>query len=173
MENKLKNFLDTFSSSISEENKKLYSDLIDKFPKIEELQNPSDFHFSVIYPWENFLSAYLSSFIKNKDIIFIYENYNYIENHFSKLFNNVEGSACSVDKANTIIRELIKHFNTGSEIVFDYNQEYTFHLPKVIFTEHEEILNFYKSLKSLLYGNYNLYIPALGEILKKAVKKDN
>ena len=98
---------------------------------------------------------------KNEEIRFIYMNYTYITNHFDFWFEKIEGSACSHDKTKTVIRKIINFYLYNEIINFDYNQEYTYHLPKKIFKGHDSIVNFYQSIKHLYYGKPNKYMTEL------------
>lgn len=107
--------------------------------------------------FENVVNAILGD-KKSLDLNFIQEQKNFLENHFVYQITAKEGGTCCYDKASTIVSHLELFFTNGTEIVFDYTQKYTFHLPKEIFTTHNEIITFYKALVSLFYGNPTLYL---------------
>lgn len=149
----IKKFLNSLSNKIDDDNIELYEKIIDS-SKIEYFNNPEEFYFTILYPWEQFISGYLKTELNaNEDIEFIYKNSKYIQRHFTNLFREHEGYVCCADKSKTIIEGLLNFYTNGKKIKFDYNNEYTFHLPKKIFKNHDEIIDFYKALKSFFYGN--------------------
>jgi len=161
----LKEFLNAMTDSIEKEKIELFEKIIDS-SKIEQYDNPNEFFYAVLYPWEKFISGFLKSTINaNKDVEFIFKNSQYIDRHFCNLFEKYEGSACCADKSRTIVNRLLKYYQEGEEIVFNYEAEYTYHLPKKIFKSHDHIIQFYESIKSLLYGNPEKYLEALKVVL--------
>jgi hypothetical protein len=134
-----------------------------------ELINKKDvdgFYYKILYPFNKFTSGLIESEISaKKEVIFLLKNSEFIENHFSRLFEQIEGVACSADKARTIQSALLNFYLTGNEIKFNYNQEYTFHLPKRIFTNHKSIIDFFESLELLFIGYFDNYINELKKIL--------
>lgn len=162
---KIKDFLNSLSDSIEKEKIELFEKIIDS-SQIKEYDTPDEFYYAILYPWNNFLKGFLKSTIKaNKDVEFIFMNSKYIDRHFCNLFEKYEGSACCADKSRTIINSLLKYYSDGEKIVFNYDSEYTYHLPKKIFKSHDHIIQFYEGLKNLLYGNPQYYLEALKLIL--------
>lgn len=53
----------------------------------------------------------------------------------------------------------------GDKIEFNYNSEYTYHLPKKVFTTHEEIVMFFESLIHLYMGRPGKYFVAYDRIV--------
>ena len=126
------------------------------------------FYYKILYPFNKFTSGLIETEISTKkEIIFLLKNSEFVENHFSKLFEQIEGAACSADKARTVQSALLDFYLTGNEIKFDYSQEYTFHLPEHIFTDHKSIIDFFKSLELLFIGYFDNYINELKKILEK------
>jgi len=97
--------------------------------------------------------------------IFILENYGFVQNHFEHLIKKLEGHPCCADKSRTIILSLINFFETGKTIEFDLGQEYTFHIPKLIFKDHKTILSHFTAIKGLYYGHYEPYLDSLKSLL--------
>lgn len=165
---KIKNVLDRMLGNIEQENIDLYKKLVDEklFKKIEDVE---DFYLLLIYPFEQFVSGLIRTEIsKNDEMDFLFIHYNYVESHFVKLFEEKEGRACSADKSRTIIRSLFNWMKTGKKIEWNYEQEYTYHLPKKIFKTHEDIIQFYEAIKHLYYGNPKKYLEALKNIMSIA-----
>jgi len=162
---RIKEVLDLMSDSIKQEEIDLYNKLIDEkcFEKIEDV---NEFYLGLIYPFEKFISGLIKSEIsKNEDVIFILKNSQYIENNFRYWIEKIEGMACCADKSRTILRRLLDFYKINERIDFDYTQEYTFHLPKVIFKTHESIIEFYEGVKSLKYGNPTKYLFSLKSLI--------
>ena len=141
---------------------------IDLFKKIigtNEITNFKDhkkFFYAVLYPFDQFISGFVKSKIaNNSDVVFIIKNQNYIENNFARIIEQKEGSPCSADKSRTIIKSLLNYYKNGQKITFNYQQEYTYHLPKEVFKTHDHIIKFYEGLKSLWYGDNKKYLEAL------------
>lgn len=97
---------------------------------------------------------------------FIREQEKFVSHHLDYLFRTYEGNACSHDKTRTIIGRLKLFFESGVEIEFNYNEEYTYHMPKVILKEHEKIMEAYHALENLFYGNPIKYLSFLTSLAK-------
>jgi len=125
-----------------------------------------NFFYAVLYPWEKFIGGFLKYELKaNGDVEFIFKHSQYIDRHFCNLFRDKEGGACCADKSRTIVNKLLEFYATGKKIEFDYEAEYTYHLPKNIFKNHDGIIEFYVGLKNLLYGSPQKYLEALRKVL--------
>jgi hypothetical protein len=163
---KIKEVLELMCDSIEQKEIELYEKLIDErcYENIDDFQ---EFYHGLIYPHEQFINGLIKSEISpNRDVGFILKHSNFLENNFRCWIEKVEGSACCADKTRTIIRNLIDFYKTGNKIDFDYNQEYTFHLPKVVFKNHESIVEFYEGIKSLYYGNPTKYLLCLKNLIE-------
>ncbi|HNQ21269.1 MAG TPA: hypothetical protein PKI46_09430 [Bacteroidales bacterium] len=160
----LKQFLESFSETIDNENAELFKRIVEDI-KIKDFENPEEFYIAVLYPWKKFIKGFLKATLNaNYDIEFIYTQYRFIENHFQNVIEKTEGSACCADKSRTIVKAILNYYLTGEKIEFNYEQEYTYHLPKLVFTTHEDIISFYESLKSLHLGNSKLFLIQLLKI---------
>lgn len=166
MKQKLKEVLKIMHDSIENDNIALFERIIYEY-KMESFNDPEKFYYALLYPWKKFISGYLKVVLNaNEDVEFIYTNYNFINNHFCKLFTTYEGSPFSADKSRTVVLQLLMFYEKGEKIEFDYSAEYTYHLPKKIFKTHDEIIEFYQGLKSLLYGNPQKYLEALRGLME-------
>ncbi len=157
--------LHLISNSIENDKIELYKRLITEkcFDKIETIE---EFYFGIIYPYDQFVTGLIKTEISsNNDVSFILKNSQFIECHFRYWIEKKEGSACCADKTRTILKQLIEFYKTGVEISFDYNQEYTFHLPKEVFKTHVSIIQFYEGLKFLYYGNPTKYLSCLQTLI--------
>lgn len=161
----IKDFLNSIADSIEKEKIELFEKIIDS-SEIKQYENPNEFFYAVLYPWEKFISGFLKSTLNaNRDVEFIWKHSEFIYRHFRNLFEKYEGSACCADKSRTIVNRLLKYYANGEKIEFDYDAEYTYHLPKNIFKSHDHIIVFYEGLKSLLYGRPEKYLEALKVVL--------
>lgn len=148
------------------ERKKLYTSVKAEY-NIPEFDSPKDFYFSIKYPIGKFINGTLDNkFGDNKEIKWIYSHYDFVESHLTKLFSKFEGRDFSVDKSTTIINSLVEFYKTNKVIKLNYEQEYTFDFPDKILKTHNNIINYYQSLKSLYYGNFEEYIIFISKILK-------
>jgi hypothetical protein len=135
--------------------------------KLAEAQNGEDFFYQMQYPFEQVIDGLLENvFPGNNDAKFIMANHNFIERHFVNLICKMEGSPCSADKSRTICRSLMHFFTSNQPIEFNYQGEYTFHLPKKIFTTHAEIVEFYYGIRDLYCGRSDRYLSAMLKILQ-------
>jgi len=163
---KIKEVLNGMLGSIEQDNIDLYSKLIEERGNMK-IDDCESFYFSLIYPHSKFLKGLIRSEIcKNDKVDFLLLHSRFVENHFLKLIVEKEGSACSADKSRTIINRIFKFLKTGEKIEWNYEGEYTFHLPKKLFKTHDEIIDFYEAVKHVYYGNYKQYIEALKNVLQ-------
>lgn len=162
----LTNFLDSMLENIEQKEINLFKKIIET-SEIANFKNHEEFFYAILYPFDQFVSGFIKSKIaNNNDVVFIIKNQNYIENNYAKIIKDKEGRAFSADKSRTIMKSLIEYYKSGKEINFDYNQEYTYHLPKKVFKTHREIVEFYEGLKDMHYGNNKKYMLAIANILK-------
>lgn len=98
---------------------------------------------------------------------FIFEQYKFLDNHFKRVIERVEGGSCSADKSGAILHRLLQYYLTGQEIVFDTDAEYTFSHPVSVFTTHREIMDFFEALRALYYGRPDQYLSIISGLIKK------
>jgi hypothetical protein len=157
----IKNVIENMFESFNQKEQKLYQNFIDSC-EIETYDNYEEFYIGFIFPFENLTNSIVKNTISNNnDIIFIYNNSQFIENNFKYLIEKYEGFSCCSDKSRTILKSLIDFYANNNRIEFNYKGEYTFHLPKKIFTSHDDIVSFYEGLKNLRYGNPTKYLEIL------------
>lgn len=163
---RIKEVLTSMSNFIEQDQINLYQKLIDEkgFDNIVDIES---FYFGLIYPHQQFITGLIKSEIStNNDVVFIMTHSQFIERHFEFWIKKLEGTTCCADKSRTILRNLTDFYKTGIKIEFDYNAEYTFHLPKTIFKTHESIIEFYKGLIDLYYGNPLKYLIAVQPLMQ-------
>ena len=144
---------------------------IEFFDKLSEgidftrIEDGETFSLLLKKKFDMFLNGFIAQkFGNNNDIKFTLLNHRFLERHFLIWIKKHEGSSCSADKSRAIMRGLLKFHQTGEKIVWDYDGEYTYHLPKKVFRSHENIIRFYHALKSLFYGNPEKYLVYLRNI---------
>lgn len=161
----IKNVLNAMADGFKKDEVDLYKKLIGDI-KIENIDNVRSFHLGLIYPYGKFIRGLISCEIsKNEDVQFILASSDFVEHHFEYWIERVDGTSCCADKTRTILNKLVDFYKNGTKIEFDYTQEYTFHLPKNVFTTHEDIVGFYEGVRLLHFGNPIKY---LNEIKKMA-----
>lgn len=177
IEKALTTVLTSFMGGIDDECKSIYKKLASEkgvtnaFNAAKKYNN-EEFYIYLIYPFSNLLNGLLSEVTGSHEAQFFLKHGEFTQRHIEKLIVQFEGSACSCDKSRTIMKRLIRYHMTGEEIKFNYDGEYTYHLPKRIFKTHDEIINFTNSLADLYYGKYEKYIRQIGLILQK-MKSDS
>jgi hypothetical protein len=164
------NVINGLLGAIDDQNKETFRALSDT-PAIQEAlekvrtSDAEGFFFALLYPLENAIDGLLSSELPgNSKAQFLFSQGQFVERHFEKLFEKHEGSACCADKSRTIVRSLLRFLTTGKRIEFNYEAEYTYHLPRRIFRTHEEIVTFYDALLRLYYGRSEPYLEAMRQL---------
>lgn len=109
--------------------------------------------------------------VTNQDVVFIFQNSQFVERHFRYFIEKIDGRAYSADRSRTIIKALVATFSTGEDISFNYEQEYTYHLPEKVFRTHQDIIEFYQGVKNLFYGNPDKYLLAVKKIYQGLQEK--
>lgn len=116
------------------------------------------FYFSLVYPLDQMIEGLLVPEVPSADARWLLRHYGFVENHFCSVIRAREGSPCSADKARFLLSSLLRFFLTGAEIQINYEQQYTYHLPRVVFTTHADTLAFYRALQSLHVGDVTPYL---------------
>jgi hypothetical protein len=163
--------LGSMSDSIDREKRTLYEIIIEKSsfsPKGDDLRDMELFYFSYEYEWNNFLEMLIKTEIHDsREVVFLFSNYRFIDNHISKIIESAEGASCSADKARAILNGIRDFYIHGREIFFNPDAEYTFHHPEKVFTTHDEIITYFKALYDLYHGHYKPYLLAMQKILEQ------
>lgn len=141
---------------------------LSKNVKATEIENHEDFYRKLVRPAEKYWGGFIRTEItKSNEMVFFLINSNFIENHFRYWIEKKEGSACSSDKSRAIMKRLYYWIKDEQKIIFDANEEYTYHHPKKVFTTHDEIDSFYLGLHHLHYGNPQQYLSIISELVRK------
>ena len=136
-------------------------------------RNCDHFYYRLLYPIEQAIEGVIrAAGVQDDAAIFILQNSSFIEAHFQRLFDQFEGMACCADKSRTVVRRLLRFYADGRRIEFDYAGEYTYHLPKTIFREHDEIIEFFEGLRRLFSGYSDMYLAALLKVTTKGAQSE-
>jgi len=131
---------------------------------IKKTKSVNDFYYLLQKPYEQFLNGFVQIvFSGNDQASWLFTHYCFVESNFAGLVSAVEGTSCSSDKSQTIVNSLAKFLLKEDRIVWNFDQEYTYHLPKTVFQTHESVVDFYKALQRLYYGNPDMYIRYMAD----------
>ncbi len=159
MMNELKNVFEAFIESFDDEYARKSADLgLDT--RLKDMRS-DEVGLRVMYEFERMVECAL-------DVAdtFLYTHRQFLEHHFDNIFCQFEGSVCSHDKTRYILDCIEDHIKTGVEIEHDLTKKYTYQIPKKIFQNHGEIIEFYKGLKSLYFGKLDRYVRALADLME-------
>jgi hypothetical protein len=128
--------------------------------RLAGIKNVEEFFYTLVYPYQKFLGGFVQEHFKgDREAQWLFMHHRYVQRHYEVLIVKHEGAACSVDKSRTIIHELAMwKLGRKERIEWDYSGEYTYHLPKVVFTTHESITEFYDTILALYHGNSEKYL---------------
>ena len=153
--------------AISKEGVGLYrnlagTNLVSKAAAAARNGDPEIFYLSLQYDLDQLLSGVVETEIPGKrDAHFLMLKSQFVGSHMDKLFRRYEGWPCSHDKTKTVMRSLMKFFKTGEKIQFNYNNEFTYHLPAKVLNEHDQIIAYFNALQHLYYGNPEHYFTVM------------
>jgi multidrug efflux pump subunit AcrA (membrane-fusion protein) len=119
----------------------------------------ADFDRALVRPMDRVVSGVLSKELHgNYRAQFLFSKHQFVETHFRRLVEEIDGMACCADRTRTILRALANHLVHQKPIVFNYAQEYTFHLPVRVFRTELDIVSFFDALLELYYGKAEAFI---------------
>jgi hypothetical protein len=160
---------------------------LEKFPELSKslsdimTKSPEDFHLDVYYPLDNIIRASISNDLKkspwDKDcsnVVFIYENYTFIESNIQKFIEIREGHACEADKSRWLVSALARYYGKGEKIDMRIGKKCYW---KPHFWTNKQWIGLFEALHHLYYGNHSEYmlflqknwLPLLMETKKDAV----
>lgn len=135
-------------------------------------RRPDRFRLALAYPMSKVISGLIHEYAgRDGDGQFLLEHNAFVESHLRNLIEKYEGSACCADKVRTIMSAALRHYADNELISFNYEGEYTYHLPSVIFRDQKSILSFLSALRHLYYGNPEHYLTELLSITSSAQTK--
>lgn len=162
----IKQVLSILADSVEQDAQDLFTTVLAESGSTQErlknVNSPDSFYFALMYPHEQFLKGVVAKkFGGDREAQWFFLHTRFVQRHYEKIIIAHEGSACSVDKSGHIIHLLAVWLLKGTEMKHDYLQEYTYHLPKDVFVDHAEILEFYKAIQNLYYGNPEQYFKVM------------
>ena len=160
-EDAISKVITALATSADAENIELYRKIIGE-NGLCAVVDPEAFYFKMLYPFEQFISGYIRTEITDRiELTFLLLHGQFVERLFISEIKKREGWACSADKSATIIKGLANFFSTGSKIAWNYEGDYTYHLPKKVFTTHDSIIEYFNAIWRLYYGNSDKYLDWL------------
>lgn len=166
MENILSELLNSFTTLSEKEDLEKYKGLVDTI-EVPTNSGLFDFDRSFLRPLRKFAEVLIKVKISdNPDVVEIIMNHQYYVQHFEHWIKRIEGNSCCHDKSTTLVDMLIAYYRKNEPMVFDYESKRSFCYPKTIFNTQEKVVEFYKSLKQLRYGNCNSYMLQLHILLR-------
>lgn len=164
---KIAQVMESMLDIFHQEENEFYKEL-SKNVKATEIENHEDFYRKLVRPTEKYWGGFIRTEItESNEMVFFLINSNFIENHFRYWIDKKEGSAYSSDKSRAIMKRLYYWIKDEQKIIFDANEEYTYHHPKKVFTTHDEIDAFYLGLHHLHYGNPQQYLSIISQLITK------
>lgn len=174
----IKSVLSGLLAGINADNEKAYRELAETDimklarQKVEE-GDPEDFYYGLLYPMEQVVEGLLESVLPQNDKAqFIFKHFDFVEQHVKTVIVRFEGSPCSADKASAVIRRLLGFYLKGHPVVFDPDEEYTYHHPKKVLTTHGEIVEFFEAIQRLYYGDGDAYFKAVAKMMIATIATD-
>lgn len=172
-ENNVKQVISSLLDAFENDNQEIYLSVCENSEVIKATSaakkgDAEEFFIWLIYPFSKFIDGLLSNVTNSEKAMFFLKHGEFVERHFNKLIDVYEGTPCCSDKSRTIMHALIKFHMIGKLMSFNYDQEYTYHLPTIVFNDHDKIIEFSDALYSLYYGNSELYFKAMLNITKNS-----
>jgi len=172
--NDIKRVLESMLGAFVEESREAYqpvssNEMVAKAVASARKGDYEQFYFGLRYPLDKVMDGLLADVTQSPEACFLLKNSRFVESHFQHIIEQREGAACSADKSRTIMRALLRFYLSGEEIRFSYDQKFTYHLPKMVFTTHDDIVGYFMALYRLYYGEPAAYIGMLAKLLQKEV----
>jgi hypothetical protein len=151
-----KEFLNSFMVAIDKETKDNYGDLVEVLKGKDSVKDPEDFNCSFMFELEKIISLTVG-----EHALPIFMDYNFYSANISHFIAKFTGSACSVDKARTVLRDYVKKREN------DYSKKcYT--IPS--FGTYKQWMDYVESLTSLKHGNAEAFFKAYKSLVEAGVK---
>ena len=128
----------------------------------------SAFRQVIASPMENIMTALVEAALpeqQNGRAAFLLTHTDFVTSHFRAVYSEFEGNSCCADKAHTAVSALGMYFIQNKPIVFDYEAEYTFHLPVKVLANQVSILEFYEALYNLYFCRTKLFLSVMLNLL--------
>lgn len=123
--------------------------------------SPKEFTRALVHPADKVVRGVLAQELPgNYRAQFLFAHHQFVETQIRSLVTEIDGMACCADRTRTILRALVGYLVSEKPIVFDYAQEYTYHLPVRVFRTEAEIVMFFDAVFELYYGKAQPFIAA-------------
>lgn len=168
----IKDNINLFSNTMS-----IYNAIGYDFSEKEKFEI-DEFYIKNTYKFESFIEWYvltkLTDWKMNDKLLFLIQQSFFVQNSFEKIIIKNEWSPCSVDKSSFIMKRLYDYFLDSKEMDFspfiDKSWiEYSYHIPKRVFTKQNTILDFFEALMYLYYWDWWKYINFIVELDKREI----
>ena len=115
--NELKQVISSLTEGFKNKEVELFQKITEElnidFSRIEDGQT---FDLLLRFQFEKFLNGFITQKFGDSDKInFLLLNYRFIERHYLKWIVDIEGSDCSADKSRTIMKALLRFYQTGKK----------------------------------------------------------
>lgn len=129
----------------------------------------TDFSRALTRPAEKVVRGVLAKELPgNHRAQFLFAHHHFVETQVRAMVEELDGLSCCADRTRTILRALTQHLMTKKPILFDYSQEYTFHLPVRVFRTEQDIVAFFSAVMELYYGKTAPFIASQASLREAA-----
>lgn len=148
-------------------------DIMEKYPELAKLisdnidKSADDFHMEFFYPLDGLIRNAIAKKLNKGDwsnevssVVFIYSNYNFVEENLKKFISIKEGMACEADKSRWLVNALTKYYGEGKPIDMTID-EHCYWKPH--FWSAEQWIALFEAIHHLYYGNFEIYMMFLKE----------
>lgn len=127
------------------------------------------FYYPFVYPMRQAVKGMVRSVHPSDNLAqFIVEHLDFVELQVKRFITDMEGMACCADKTRWVLRSYLRHSRTGTPIVADRAQQYTYHLPtRVLFTQ-DDIVEFLRAVMRLFYGHIDAFVATRDRLISQA-----
>lgn len=164
---------DIFSAILNNremESKEKYGEIINQLMKSfgDDIKEIDTFYYLIQYELDEALEYLIKqmypslSFKKLERVIFLYTNFNFVENQLESIISKKEGPTCSIDKCRWLINSYLTYLI--EDRFPDMTKEKRCYW-KPDFGSGEEWIEFLDSLFSFYYGDLERYFKSLGRLI--------
>lgn len=172
-EKKLHDVLKWILGTLRKEDAKLLEKLLGDGLVKADVKSPENFNLDYNFPFSRFVYSLVEYYADKKGVseenlgmlLFIYQNYDFVDNYFSTFVQRFEGMPCSADKVRFCINSIVEYLATGDQPdIEEIRLEYR--VPGICFSNFWEVITFMEALKELYYWDILPY----GKILPKLIE---
>ena len=154
LEKSISALFDGMLSGMDKEMKESFAQVSDN-PQVKDAikaleNNDHDMFFhDLIYPLSKTVDGVINSVNPDQKFLFLFKHGQFVERHFNKMINRVEGMGCCSDKSRFIMRSIAKHLSNGEDIAFNDIDGKSYWLPEKVFNIHYKIMTFFDAVHHL------------------------